>query len=99
MKRRYLHFISFLNRADLTESCGWFPPTTIEAWLELVPELGYDAISSVPCGEISLRGKTLFSGYHKLQDLTKGGLLELLEGFLESPRQFLRYQTLWQLWD
>ncbi|QHO20521.1 Long chain acyl-CoA synthetase [Arachis hypogaea] len=39
--------------------------TTIEARLESVPEMGYDALSSVPCGEICLRGVSLFSGYHK----------------------------------
>jgi long-chain acyl-CoA synthetase len=35
------------------------PITTIEVRLESVPEMGYDALSSVPCGEICLRGKTL----------------------------------------
>lgn len=45
--------------------------TTIEARLESVPEMGYDALSSsLPRGEICLRGNTLFSGYHKRQDLT-----------------------------
>ncbi|PRQ23455.1 putative long-chain-fatty-acid--CoA ligase [Rosa chinensis] len=76
----------------LTESCGGcftsignvypmigtvgVPLTTIEAQLESVPELGYDALSSVPCGEICLRGKTLFSGYHKRQDLTEEVLID-----------------------
>ncbi|PRQ23554.1 putative long-chain-fatty-acid--CoA ligase [Rosa chinensis] len=76
----------------LTESCGGcftsignvypmigtvgVPLTTIEARLESVPELGYDAHSSVPCGEICLRGKTLFSGYHKRQDLTEEVLID-----------------------
>lgn len=46
------------------------PTTTIEARLESVPEMGYDALSTVPRGEICLRGNTLFSGYHKRQDLT-----------------------------
>ncbi|PRQ23485.1 putative long-chain-fatty-acid--CoA ligase [Rosa chinensis] len=52
------------------------PLTTIEVWLESVPELGYDALSSVPCGEIFLGGKTLFSGYHKRQDLTEEVLID-----------------------
>ncbi|KAM5546397.1 hypothetical protein ABKV19_002511, partial [Rosa sericea] len=52
------------------------PLTTIEARLESVPELGYDALSSVPRGEICLRGKTLFSGYHKRQDLTEEVLID-----------------------
>ena len=76
----------------LTESCGGcftsianvhpmigtvgVPMTTIEARLESVPEMGYDALASVPCGEICLRGKTLFSGYHKREDLTKAVLVD-----------------------
>ncbi|XP_065857679.1 probable CoA ligase CCL6 [Euphorbia lathyris] len=71
----------------LTESCGGcltsigdvypmigtvgVPMTTIEVRLESVPEMGYDALSTVPRGEICLRGNTLFSGYHKRDDLTK----------------------------
>ncbi|RYR70079.1 hypothetical protein Ahy_A03g016594 isoform B [Arachis hypogaea] len=71
----------------LTESCGGcftalgnvfsmmgtvgVPMTTIEARLESVPEMGYDALSSEPRGEICLRGTTLFSGYHKREDLTE----------------------------
>ncbi|KAF1870159.1 hypothetical protein Lal_00017740 [Lupinus albus] len=47
------------------------PMTTIEARLESVPEMGYDALSSEARGEICLRGITLFSGYHKRQDLTE----------------------------
>jgi long-chain acyl-CoA synthetase len=47
------------------------PMTTIEARLESVPEMGYDALSSEPRGEICLRGNSLFSGYHKRQDLTE----------------------------
>lgn len=71
----------------LTESCGGsfssisnvfpmmgtvgVPITTIEARLESVPEMGYDALSDVPRGEICMRGTTLFSGYHKREDLAK----------------------------
>ncbi|XP_072974428.1 probable CoA ligase CCL6 [Typha angustifolia] len=70
----------------LTESCGGCftsianvfpmmgtvgsPVTTIEARLVSVPEMGYDALSDTPRGEICLRGTTLFSGYHKRTDLT-----------------------------
>nr|AUD66219.1 long-chain acyl-CoA synthetase 2 [Prunus sibirica] len=76
----------------LTESCGGcltsignvfpmmgtvgVPMTTIETRLESVPEMGYDALSSVPRGEICLRGKSLFSGYHKQQDLTEEVLVD-----------------------
>ena len=52
------------------------PVTTIEARLELVPEMGYNALSSVPRGEICLRGTTLFSGYNKREDLTEEVLID-----------------------
>ncbi|CAN1278278.1 Probable CoA ligase CCL6 [Linum perenne] len=76
----------------LTESCGGcftsigdiypmvgtvgVPMPTIEARLESVPEMGYDALASVPRGEICLRGNTLFSGYHKREDLTREVLVD-----------------------
>ncbi|KAK7264344.1 hypothetical protein RJT34_31951 [Clitoria ternatea] len=76
----------------LTESCGGcfsaignvfsmlgtvgVPMTTIEARLESVPEMGYDALSNEARGEICLRGNTLFSGYHKRQDLTEEVLVD-----------------------
>ncbi|KAE9620419.1 hypothetical protein Lal_00019706 [Lupinus albus] len=76
----------------LTESCGGsftaianvfsmmgtvgVPMTTIEARLESVPEMGYDALSSEARGEICLRGNTLFSGYYKRQDLTEEVLVD-----------------------
>ena len=47
------------------------PVTTIEARLESVPEMGYDALSETPRGEICLRGHTLFSGYYKRPSLTE----------------------------
>ncbi|CAN6544197.1 unnamed protein product [Malus baccata var. baccata] len=78
--------------SGLTESCGGcftsisnvfpmigtvgVPVTTIEARLESVPAMGYDALSSVPRGEICLRGTTLFSGYHKREDLTEEVLID-----------------------
>lgn len=81
-----IHYYHF-GATGLTESCsGCFsaisnvfsmmgtvgvPMTAIEARLESVPEMGYDALSSQPRGEICLRGNTLFSGYHKRQDLTE----------------------------
>ncbi|KAL5060787.1 hypothetical protein RYX36_032391 [Vicia faba] len=47
------------------------PMPTLESKLEPVPNMGYDAPSSQPCGEICLRGNTLLAGYHKRQDLTE----------------------------
>ncbi|GER49858.1 long-chain-fatty-acid CoA ligase [Striga asiatica] len=47
------------------------PMPTVEARLESIPEMGYDALSSVPRGEICIRGNILFSGYYKRLDLTQ----------------------------
>ncbi|XP_057964851.1 probable CoA ligase CCL6 isoform X2 [Malania oleifera] len=68
-------FTSIANVFSMMGTVG-VPMTTIEARLESVPELGYDALSSVPRGEICLRGNTLFSGYHKRQDLTESVLID-----------------------
>lgn len=87
-----MQFLIDILVSGLTESCGGclssianiysmmgtvgVPMTTIEARLESVPELGYDATADVPRGEICLRGNTLFSGYHKRQDLTEDVLVD-----------------------
>ncbi|KAI3446056.1 hypothetical protein Pfo_002721 [Paulownia fortunei] len=63
-------FTSIANVFPMMGSVG-VPMTTIEARLESVPEMGYDALSTVPRGEICLRGNTLFSGYHRRPDLTE----------------------------
>ncbi|KAF5443997.1 hypothetical protein F2P56_036505 [Juglans regia] len=68
-------FTSIANVFTMVGTVG-VPITTIEARLESVPEMGYDALSSLPRGEICLRGKTLFSGYHKRQDLTEEVLID-----------------------
>ncbi|KAF3681082.1 Long chain acyl-CoA synthetase 5 [Capsicum annuum] len=68
-------FTSIANVYSMTGTVG-VPMTTIEARLESVPEMGYDALASVPRGEICLRGTTLFSGYHKREDLTKSVLVD-----------------------
>lgn len=52
------------------------PIKTIEAKLESVPEMGYDANSSTPRGEICLRGNTLFCGYYKRPDLMDEVLID-----------------------
>eukprot|EP00252_Welwitschia_mirabilis_P022615 TRINITY_DN6170_c0_g2_i2.p1 TRINITY_DN6170_c0_g2~~TRINITY_DN6170_c0_g2_i2.p1 ORF type:complete len:666 (+),score=118.51 TRINITY_DN6170_c0_g2_i2:100-2097(+) len=50
------------------------PNTGVEVRLRSVPEMGYDALSKQPCGEICIRGKNIFVGYHKREDLTKEAL-------------------------
>lgn len=60
---------SIANVLSMVGTVG-VPVTTVEVKLESVPEMGYDALSNEPRGEICLRGKTLFSGYHKRSDLT-----------------------------
>ncbi|KZV17752.1 long chain acyl-CoA synthetase 2-like [Dorcoceras hygrometricum] len=62
-------FTSIANVFSMMGTVG-VPMSTIEVRLESVPEMGYDACSVVPRGEICLRGKTLFSGYYKREDLT-----------------------------
>lgn len=73
--------------AGLTETCGLSsvgipdeisligtvgPPSVYsEIRLEEVPEMGYSPFAEPPCGEICVRGKTVFSGYHKNPELTK----------------------------
>lgn len=63
-------FNSIANAYSMIGTVG-IPNTSIEARLESVPEMEYDALSSTPRGELCLRGNTLFSGYHKRQDLTQ----------------------------
>ncbi|KAM0910862.1 hypothetical protein ACQ4PT_013870 [Festuca glaucescens] len=63
-------FTSIANVFSMIGTVG--PPVTaIEARLESVPEMGYDALSNAPRGEICLRGHTMFSGYYKHPDLTE----------------------------
>lgn len=52
------------------------PVPVVDARLESVPDMGYDALSSVPRGEICIHGDTLFSGYYKRDDLTKEVLVD-----------------------
>ncbi|KAK7257906.1 hypothetical protein RIF29_32225 [Crotalaria pallida] len=68
-------FTAIANVFSMMGTVG-IPMTTIEARLESVPEMGYDALSNEARGEICLRGNTLFSGYHKRQDLTEEVLVD-----------------------
>ncbi|KAF8380069.1 hypothetical protein HHK36_027539 [Tetracentron sinense] len=63
-------FISLPNELAMLGTVG--PPVpNVDACLESVPEMEYDALSTTPRGEICIRGNTLFSGYYKREDLTK----------------------------
>lgn len=41
-----------------------------ELRLEEVPEMGYNPLGEPPCGEVCVRGKTVFAAYHKDPVLT-----------------------------
>ncbi|GAB4834556.1 Long chain acyl-CoA synthetase 4 [Ancistrocladus abbreviatus] len=62
-------FVSLPNELQMVGTVG--PPVpNVDVCLESVPEMAYDALASPPRGEICVRGKTLFSGYYKRDDLT-----------------------------
>ncbi|XP_057837446.2 probable CoA ligase CCL6 isoform X2 [Cryptomeria japonica] len=69
---------SFSSLANVFSMIGTVgpPATIIEAKLKSVPEMGYDALSKTPRGEICIRGKTLFSGYYKREDMTNEVLVD-----------------------
>ncbi|KAF8698195.1 hypothetical protein HU200_035714 [Digitaria exilis] len=62
--------VSIPNEFSMLGTVG--PPVQhIDVRLESVPEMGYDALSSIPRGEICIRGSVLFSGYYKREDLVQ----------------------------
>ncbi|KAI3822111.1 hypothetical protein L1987_09692 [Smallanthus sonchifolius] len=68
-------FVSLPDEMNMLGTVG--PPVpNLDARLESVPEMNYDALSSTPQGEICIRGDTLFSGYYKREDLTKEVLVD-----------------------
>ncbi|CAN0908815.1 Long chain acyl-CoA synthetase 4 [Linum grandiflorum] len=68
-------FVSLPNEISMLGTVG--PPVpNVDIRLESVPEMGYDALSSTPRGEICIRGHTLFSGYYKRDDLTEDVLID-----------------------
>ncbi|KAI4372100.1 hypothetical protein MLD38_010379 [Melastoma candidum] len=68
-------FVSLPNEMSMLGSVG--PPVpNVDVCLESVPEMGYDALAATPRGEVCVRGKTLFSGYYKREDLTNEVMID-----------------------
>uniref|UniRef100_A0ACD5VJR8 Uncharacterized protein n=1 Tax=Avena sativa TaxID=4498 RepID=A0ACD5VJR8_AVESA len=68
-------FVSLPNQMSMIGTVG--PPVpNIDARLESVAEMNYDALASTPRGEICIKGETLFSGYYRREDLTQEVLVD-----------------------
>lgn len=60
-------FLSIPNEMSMLGTVG--PPLpNVDVCLESVPEMGYDALSETPRGEICIRGDTLFVDYYKREE-------------------------------
>lgn len=69
---------SFVSIPDVISMMGTVgvPLPNIDVRLESVPELGYDALADPPRGEVCIRGKSVFVGYHKREDLTQDVMVD-----------------------
>lgn len=68
-------FVSLPHEMSMLGTVG--PPVpNVEVCLESVPEMGYNALSTTPRGEVCVRGPTLFSGYYKREDLTREVMID-----------------------
>ncbi|PIN21007.1 Long-chain acyl-CoA synthetases (AMP-forming) [Handroanthus impetiginosus] len=63
-------FLSTPDKLKMLGTVGSLVPN-VDVCLKSVPGMGYDALSSTPCGEVCIRGGTLFLAYHKRDDLTR----------------------------
>lgn len=70
-----------------------------EMRLEEVPEMNYNPLGNPPCGEVCVRGKSVFTEYHKSPELTREAMKDgwfhtgPIELFLVLKRFSFKYNT------